>query len=626
MGAYGDLEEVMPWVSVQPIRIEHEQELACLKLVEVNRIFETLSFLSNDMGVLSASVSVAKNEQEREALQGWYWYDWANQAFALTVLTVVVPALTASMYNTATGTQSGDSFYAMVLGLSSLFVALVSPVLGAIADRIEIKRKILWAYTIVGVIFTAMMGLAPFLGEGTNYMFLAVCLVIGNIGFAGGNVIYYAFMPYLAEKEDVDHVSSWGYAYGFMGGSSILIVHLGLGLTLGFTPTILAFIFVTSSLWWLGWGYQLFLKTPEPKLPSPKEYESSMEAVKDGFREVAKTFREIKKYKSLSIFLVSYLLFFDGVNTIGGMAAAYGESVLRLSTTMNFVLLLMVNIVAIPMTIIGGKAARRFGTKEVLTGALIVYCIVAILAVGFAPLDLDDDHGRYDFQYDWDEADSAYELTTLYDRGVDAWVSDSGEGDAKFRDAFMEFLQDDSGDERSSLPIDEATVLASRMMGELDHRFSFSFNGGDLDGERSVGIIHPTMIGDGELSWWPETLRDNLWEPLGFGVNLQWIMLGTMVGIVMGTVGAQARSMMVMLTPRTKAAEFFGFFGFIGKAAAFIGPIIYSISANLYNSRVAVFTIMIVILAGTALLTRVDLEEGAATAAAIDREAWESSE
>ena len=578
------------------------------------------------MGILSASVSVAKNEQERDALQGWYWYDWANQAFALTVLTVVVPALTASMYNTATGTQSGDSFYALVLGLSSLFVALVSPVLGAIADRIEIKRKILWAYTIVGVIFTAMMGLAPFLGEGTNYMFLAICLVIGNIGFAGGNVIYYAFMPYLAEKEDVDHVSSWGYAYGFMGGSSILIVHLGLGLTLGFTPTILAFIFVTSALWWLGWGYQLFLKTPEPKLPSPKEYESSMEAVKDGFREVANTFREIKKYKSLSIFLVSYLLFFDGVNTIGGMAAAYGESVLRLSTTMNFVLLLMVNIVAIPMTIIGGKAARRFGTKEVLTGALIVYCVVAILAVGFAPLDLNDDHERYDFQYDWDEADDAYELTTLYDRGVDAWVSDSGEGDAKFRDAFMEFLQDDSGDERSSLPIDEATVLASRMMGELDHRFSFSFNGGDLDGERSVGIIHPTMIGDGELSWWPETLRDNLWEPLGFGVNLQWIMLGTMVGIVMGTVGAQARSMMVMLTPRTKAAEFFGFFGFIGKAAAFIGPIIYSISANLYNSRVAVFTIMIVILAGTALLTRVDLEEGAATAAAIDREAWESSE
>ena len=120
------------------------------------------------MSILSASTSVAKNEEEKSALQAWYWYDWANQAFALTVLTVVVPALTASMYNTATGTQTGDSFYALVLGVSSLFVAVVSPVLGAIADRIEIKKKILWAYTIVGVIFTAMMGLAPFLGEGLS--------------------------------------------------------------------------------------------------------------------------------------------------------------------------------------------------------------------------------------------------------------------------------------------------------------------------------------------------------------------------------------------------------------------------------------------------------------------------
>ena len=578
------------------------------------------------MSILSASTSVAKNEEEKSALQAWYWYDWANQAFALTVLTVVVPALTASMYNTATGTQTGDSFYALVLGFSSLFVAVVSPVLGAIADRIEIKKKILWAYTIVGVIFTAMMGLAPFLGEGTDYMFLAVCLVIGNIGFAGGNVIYYAFMPYVASKEDADHVSSWGYAYGFMGGSTILIVHLGLGLTFGFTPNILAFIFVTSALWWLGWGYQLFLKTPEPKLPDPKEYDSAFAAIKDGMSEVIHSFREIKKYKSLSVFLVSYLLFFDGVNTIGGVASAYGESVLRLSQTMNFVLLLMVNIVAIPMTILGGRAARRFGTKPVLTTALGVYCVVAILAVGFAPLELEDDHGRYDFQYDWSESNEAYMLSTLYDRGVDSWVSDSGDGDAAFRDAFMTYLQDENGIEIEHLAIERASTLASSMNDELDHRFSFSFKGGDLDGKNSVGDRHPTNIGDGELSWWPKALRENLWEPLGFGVNSQWILLGTMVGIVMGTVGAQARSMMVMMTPKTKAAEFFGFFGFIGKAAAFIGPIIYGLTANVYNSRVAVFTIMIVILAGTALLTLVDLEEGKAVAASVDSNAWESSD
>ncbi len=86
-----------------------------------------------------------------------------------------------------------------MLCAASLFVAIVSPVIGAIADRMPIKKKILWAYTIVGVIFTGMMGVAPHLGSGSDYKFLAFCLVIGNIGFSGGNVIYYAFMPYLAE-------------------------------------------------------------------------------------------------------------------------------------------------------------------------------------------------------------------------------------------------------------------------------------------------------------------------------------------------------------------------------------------------------------------------------------------
>ena len=261
-----------------------------------------------------------------------------------------------------------------------------------------------------------------------------------------------------------------------------------------------------------------------------------------------------------------------------------------------------------------------------LTTALGVYCVVAILAVGFAPLELEDDHGRYDFQYDWSESNEAYMLSTLYDRGVDSWVSDSGDGDAAFRDAFMTYLQDENGIEIEHLTIERASTLASSMNDELDHRFSFSFKGGDLDGKNSVGDRHPTNIGDGELSWWPKALRENLWEPLGFGVNSQWILLGTMVGIVMGTVGAQARSMMVMMTPKTKAAEFFGFFGFIGKAAAFIGPIIYGLTANVYNSRVAVFTIMIVILAGTALLTLVDLEEGKAVAASVDSNAWELSD
>jgi len=582
-----------------------------------------------------------------KALRSWYWYDWANQAFALTVLTVLVPQLLSSMFELSTGGGTevgslkitGDTFYAIILGSASLFVAIVSPVLGAIADRMPIKKKILWVYTVVGVLFTAMMGVAPHLEAGSAYRFLAFCLVIGNIGFAGGNVIYYAFMPNLADRDSMDHVSSWGYAYGFAGGSLILVVHLLVGLT-GFfgvsdpwSPWVLSFIFVTSAMWWLGFGMQLFRNTPEPEIPNPKEYGSALEAVRDGIREVKKTFGEIRKFKILAIYLASYLLFFDGINTIGGMASAFGDSVLRLNPTMNFVLLLMVNITAVPMTVIGGKLANRFGTKRVLGWSLGVYAVVAILAVGFAPLELEGDHERYDFQYDFNDETSEYELTTLYDRGVKGWVSKSGDGDLKFRESFFEYMfetvPDTSENERwsdddvviDSISVSQATSLRSEvaMMGE--HRFSFSFKGGDLDGSRYVGEEHPTII-EGELAdWWPNLLRDKVWEPLNFGVSLQWIMLGMMVGIVMGTAGAQARSLFTMLTPSSRSTEFFGFFGFIGKAAAVFGPIVYAISAATMGSRVAVASIVVVILIGWSLFIFIDVEEGVRVARQEDIEA-----
>ena len=588
--------------------------------------------------------------EKNKALRSWYWYDWANQAFALTVLTVLVPQLLSSMFELSTGGGAdvgslkitGDTFYAIVLGSASLFVAIVSPVLGAIADRMPIKKNILWAYTIVGVLFTAMMGVAPHLDVGSGYRFLAFCLVIGNIGFAGGNVIYYAFMPNLADRGSMDHVSSWGYAYGFAGGSLILIVHLLVGLT-GFfgvstpwSPWVLSFIFVTSAMWWLGFGMQLFRHTPEPNIPNPKEYGSAMEAVRDGIREVRKTFGEIRKFKILAIYLASYLLFFDGINTIGGMASAFGDSVLRLNPTMNFVLLLMVNITAVPMTVIGGKLANRFGTKRVLGWSLGVYAIVAILAVGFAPLELEDDHERYDFQYDFNPEigeEGEYELTTLYDRGVKGWVSKNGQGDQAFREAFFENMFETMPEEGDNGRwSDDDVVLESitdgqaaeivEKMGEMsDHRFSFSFRGGDQDGMRSVGDEHPTII-EGELAdWWPNLLRDNVWKPLNFGVSLQWIMLGMMVGIVMGTAGAQARSLFTMLTPSSRSTEFFGFFGFIGKAAAVFGPIVYAISAATMGSRMAVASIVVVILIGWSLFIFIDVEEGVRVARQEDIEA-----
>ena len=630
----------------------------------------------------------AMSDNDKKSLKSWYFFDWANQAYALTVMTVIAPQLMAALYNTATGTQSGDSFYAWILTISMVFVVVTAPALGAIADKMPIKKKLLKWYTLVGIIFTALMGAAPYFGSD-GYMILALMYMIGTVGFTGGNVIYYSFMPYLAPRKCQDHVSTWGYAYGFMGGSLLLIFHLivlldPLGLFDWDWKFKMAVIFVTSSIWWWGFGLLIFKWTPEPEIPSEMEWKGFKNATAVAYKQVFQTFKEIKRFKVLAYFLVAYLLFYDGVNTIASMASAFGESVLRLNTDMNVILLLTVNIVAIPMTIVFGKLADIKGTKFALMLALLIYCFVAVVAAGFAPLELEgeEDADRYDFAFTWDNNTSMYELETLYDRGYESWVGETSSGDAEFRDSFQQYFPENSTDYRAddtesselrggilvcililafvviiggsimfiqskelgnlgifamiaivlvgilaasfladqadgkkveehAINESDATSIVEGFNNTSDHRFSIIFVGGNLTGQDEIGDRHPTIVDQGgPVDGWAEIMRDNVWKPLNLGVSLQWIILGMFVGIAMGSAGAQARSMFSQLVPETRTSEFFGFFGFLGKSAAMIGTFLYGIASTTYDSRVAILSITVVILLGTFLTSRVDLEEG----------------
>ena len=629
----------------------------------------------------------------KRALKGWYLYDWANQAYALTVMVVIAPQLMAGLYNLATGTQSGDAFYAFVLTFSMVFVVITAPALGVIADRMPVKKKLLKWYTIAGVVFTALMGAAPYFGS-QGYIVLAMMYTIGTIGFTGGNVIYYSFMPYMAEKHCQDHVSSWGYSYGFMGGSILLIFHLFvlMGPFNWDTNFKLAVIFVTSSLWWWGFGMLMFKWTPEPEIPSHMEWEGVVKAAKVAYAQVFQTAREIKKFKVLALFLVAYLLFYDGVNTIASMASAFGESVLRLDTSMNVMLLLTVNVVAIPMTLVFGKLANIKGTKFSLMLALLIYCFVAVAAAGFAPLELEgeEDSERYDFAFTWNNETGVYEMTTLYDRGYENWIGESSEGDAAFRDAFQEhfpepdysvdsagkstlgtgllvclfilvmiavlgrgvmwlqdremgwmgviaavllvgagifaasFLADQASikeDDVKTITEADAVALVAAFDETSDHRFSIIIVGGNesIAGSSEIGDTHPTIVEQGgPVDWWAKSMRDYIWAPLGIGVALQWIILGMLVGVAMGSAGAQARSMFSQLVPETRTSEFFGFFGFLGKSAAMIGTFIYGITSSVFDSRVALMSVTVVILFGTYLANKIDLEEGIRVAAEED--------
>ncbi len=629
------------------------------------------------------------SEEEKKSWKGWYFFDWANQAYALTVMTVIAPALMASLYNKATGTQTGDSFYATVLTLSMIFVVATAPALGVIADRMPVKKKLLKWYTVAGIAFTALMGAAPYFGSD-GYIVLAVMFTIGTIGFTGGNVIYYSFMPYLGEREDQDKVSTWGYMYGFMGGSMLLIFHLIILMVPQFgwdTNFRIAVVFVTSSLWWWGFGALMFKWTPEPEIHSEMEWNGVVDATKVAYSQVIKTAIEIRKFKVLAFFLLAYLLFYDGVNTIASMASAFGESVLRLNPSMNVMLLLTVNVVAIPMTFVFGKLAEKKGTKFALMLALLIYCAVAVAAAGFAPLELEgEEHAeRYDFQFEWNEDTGLYEMTTLYDRGYEGWIAEDSDGDAAFRNAFQEYFpetdysveaagestlgtglmvclfilvlvvllggglmwlqeremgmmgvfaafllvgvgifgasflaeQAEAKEDEAAKTITEADAiaLAAAFDGEDEHRFSIIIVGGPegstIAGASEVGNTHPTIVDQGgPVDGWASTMRSMIWAPLGISVSLQWIILGLFVGCAMGSAGAQARSMFSQLTPKTRTSEFFGFFGFLGKSAAMIGTALYAIASTTFDSRVALLSITIVILAGTYLASRVDLDEG----------------
>ena len=626
---------------------------------------------------------------DKKALKGWYFFDWANQAYALTVMTVIAPALMAALYNTATGTQSGDTFYAWILTFSMIFVVITAPALGVIADKMPIKKKLLKWYTFAGILFTALMGAAPYFGS-QGYIILALMYTIGTIGFTGGNVIYYSFMPYLAPRQCQDHVSTWGYAYGFIGGSSLLIFHLIVLLGTSWDTNFqMAIIFATSSIWWWGFGALIFKWTPEPEIASEIEWEGFGKATKMAYGQVLQTFKEVKRFKVLAYFLLAYLLFYDGVNTIASMASAFGESVLRLNPSMNVILLLTVNVVAIPMTLVFGKLADVKGTKFALMLALFIYCFVAVTAAGFAPLELDptgdddgdgvpDDAERYDFTFTWE--DGNYTMTTLYDRGYEGWIGETAEGDAAFRDNFQEYFPEpdysvgDKGestiatglivcvvilafvallgggimfiqskelgwmgvvamiamisiaifastyladqkvteeDEIQMIGEEDAIQLAAAFNNTSDHRFSILFVDGPMAGEAELGDRHPTVVDQGgPADGWATFMRHNVWGPFNISVSLQWIILGMFVGVAMGSAGAQARSMFSQLVPETRTSEFFGFFGFLGKSAAMIGTFLYGIASSVFDSRVAILTITIVILAGTYLTSKVDLEEG----------------
>ncbi|MBJ47522.1 MAG: hypothetical protein CMB59_06510 [Euryarchaeota archaeon] len=576
---------------------------------------------------------------EDQRVRGYCAYDWGKSAFETSVTTAVFPAWFAYLFAEANGISTkilgsewtADAMFSGAVMIGALLVAICAPSLGVIADRRMIKIWWLRTLTWVGAISCVLLALSPYLGVSIAWIWATIMFMIANVGLNGAGVFYNALLPHMGDESEMDSISNKAFAAGYLGGGILLVVHLGMVLSLD-GGWVIPFVMASSGLWWLGFAQMTFRMVPEPHIEDEMEPMGLIASTKMALGEVISTLKDIKSFRTLFFYMLAYFCFIDGINSVTALAGVFGIVVLGLTTTGLIMTIVIIQFVAAPAAIGFTKLADKWGTKKALQFSLVCWCVVIIGALSFAPLELEK-HEEYDIQYTWDADEGAYfvearegvnNIAALPDDDEQKWALDYEEilpvqqnKDVKRQGYAVEWAFDDDGAPISmQVNLTESTMAAFKASMD-DSRFSYSVEGGELE-DMVVGENHPTSLGDGMLDFIPDTARDWIWAPLGVTVFFQFLLLGAFAGALLGGSQGLARSMFGQMVPETRSAEFFGFFGFFGKVAALLGPLIYALMTVWFDSRVGIFAISLLIVAGALLLRKVDVEDGIAVAKAED--------
>ncbi len=420
---------------------------------------------------------------KKRAIRAWTMYDWANSAFATTIMGAVLPNYFAAFI----AGENSLTLWGYTVAIGSLIAAVFSPVLGAIADFRGSKKLFLGSFAALGIVSTALLF---FIRTPNDWLLACILYILGTIGFAGSLVFYDALLPHVADPDEMDMVSSRGYAMGYIGGGLLLLINVimifaGPSLLPGMSKTAATALMMRLSLasvavWWAVFSIPLFkdVKEPARKVEAGEE---KLNVLSVGFGRFFKALKEIRKFKDLFIFLLAFFVYANGIGTIITMAVAFGTD-LGFSSTILIGTLLMVQFVAAPFSILFGRLPEKLGTKNTIYLSLGIYSIVAIV---------------------------------------------------------------------------------------------------------------------------------------GFFMTKEWhfLLLGFGVATVQGGSQALSRSLIGKMMPKSKSAEFYGFFSVSEKFNTVIGPAVFSLINQLTgNSRLAIFSLVIFFLAGIAILRKVDIERGIAVA------------
>ena len=313
---------------------------------------------------------------------GWCLYDWANSAFATVVLAAVLPVYFASLVpargaDLFWGSQPvpATALWGYTVSLSMALVAIAAPGLGNLADRRGWRRRLLIIFCLLGSFATCGLFFA-----GTGQYWLAAALfILGNIGFAAGNIFYNAYLPDLTSGHDADRLSARGFAFGYLGGGLMLLVvfliiqqHTWLGFADKGAAT--RFGFLLTGAWWIGFALPSFVWLKNVPVTT-----AATHALRTP-RDYQKIFADLSRYRHLRRFLIAFLLYNDGIQTIIAVSAIFAREELGLGTGTILGCFLMIQFVAMPGALLFSRLATRFSTKSAVLVSLLLFTIITVYA------------------------------------------------------------------------------------------------------------------------------------------------------------------------------------------------------------------------------------------------------
>jgi MFS transporter, UMF1 family len=309
--------------------------------------------------------------------RAWAMYDWANSAVQCTIITAVFPIYFASVAGADLAPTVATERFATATTLALLVVAVLAPVLGAYADYAGAKKRLLAMFLAIGVSATAAMF---FITRG-EWQFAALLFIIVNIGVSGSFVFYDSLLPHIAGPDEIDRVSSAGYALGYVGGGLLLAINLAwilkpslFGLSDAGVASRLSFLSV--AVWWLVFSIPMFRRVSEPAVHSRTLERHG--PIMASLHQLVDTLRDLRRYRQAFLMLVAFLIYNDGIGTVIRMAGPYGKEI-GLPEDALITAFVMVQFVGIPFAFAFGWLAGRIGAKTSIFLALIVYVIISIV-------------------------------------------------------------------------------------------------------------------------------------------------------------------------------------------------------------------------------------------------------